>query len=109
VGPSNDNLIIAVAANGATSSSITSSLQDKGASRVWRSYRMEIGPRVDLPSYLEVRFFVDGDYLGRVQNDATSTYIPSATVLCAPRVERLSGVTSKGMLVDYFQHQVAPT
>lgn len=102
----NDNMIIAWARNATASSSIVSDLNDKGTDRTWRDFRIEIRPAADDPENdLEARFFVNDIFVGTIPDQ----YIPdTVTLLAGFKVDWVAGTIVRGLLVDYFQHQVTP-
>jgi hypothetical protein len=103
---SNNNIIMAVCSNGTTSSSITSGPTDASAPLPWRTYRIEVVKNPNT-SYLQANFYVDGVYIGCIENTVSLTYIPTSALLAAFKVDWVVGTTiNKGLYVDYFQHQV---
>jgi hypothetical protein len=99
----NSNYIFAVAASGANSSS---SSTGNDTTPGWHVYRIETGPNPADPQQQEVRFYVDGQYLCTMP----SSCLPTTPLQAAFKVAALTTtVADRGLLVDYFQHQVTPT
>lgn len=103
---SDDNKIFGWARNATSSSSIAQvTLEDKGSDRDWRDYRIEITLTDDAPPALEARFFVNDIFIGSLP----ASCIPDdVTLLAGFKVVWSYGGDTKGLLVDYFQHQVTP-